>query len=117
MEMSAHWQIFVERLSWCFSDLPSAPMCALQRWHALLRSKSYLARMLIVFRLYSNETNAMYAQGLQMGQALRNVVLSPANDISYKNLAKAQKDFDVALKAARVLVINDSGIVLGANAR
>jgi methyl-accepting chemotaxis protein len=35
----------------------------------------------------------MYAQGLQMGQALRNIVLDPANPKAYQNLEKARKDF------------------------
>ncbi|MEF8699776.1 MAG: methyl-accepting chemotaxis protein [Candidatus Accumulibacter sp. UW26] len=35
----------------------------------------------------------MYAQGLQMGQALRNIVLDPANPKAYENLEKARKDF------------------------
>lgn len=35
----------------------------------------------------------MYAQGLQMGQALRNVVLDPANKTGYKNLEDAGAAF------------------------
>jgi methyl-accepting chemotaxis protein len=35
----------------------------------------------------------MYAQGLQMGQALRNIVLDPANPKAYENLENARKDF------------------------
>ena len=45
----------------------------------------------------------MYAQGLQMGQALRNIVLDPANPKAYENLEKARKDFAAAREtAARV---------------
>ncbi|MFD2366282.1 methyl-accepting chemotaxis protein [Pseudoduganella sp. GCM10020061] len=54
------------------------------------------------------ESNAMYAQGLQMGQALRNVVLAPDNETGYKNLAAARKDFDSALKSARALARADA---------
>ena len=47
----------------------------------------------------------MYSQGLQMGQALRNIVLDPANPKAYENLDKARKDFsgarDQAVQAAR----------------
>ena len=47
----------------------------------------------------------MYSQGLQMGQALRNIVLDPANPKAYDNLEKARKDFtaarDHAAQAAR----------------
>ena len=32
----------------------------------------------------------MYAQGLQMGQALRNIVLDPANPKAYENHEKAR---------------------------
>ena len=35
----------------------------------------------------------MYAQGLQMGQALRNIVLDPNNRQAYNNLDAAQKQF------------------------
>src|SRR5471030_686479 len=54
--------------------------------------------------LLSAATN-MYAQGLQMGQALRNVVIDPANETGYKNLDDAGKAFaeqsDLALALAR----------------
>ena len=36
----------------------------------------------------------MYAQGLQMGQALRNVVLDPKNPKAYENLKAAQIDYE-----------------------
>jgi methyl-accepting chemotaxis protein len=42
----------------------------------------------------------MYAQGLQMGQALRNIVLDPANPKAYENLEKARKDFAEARNLA-----------------
>jgi len=47
--------------------------------------------------------NTMYAQGLQMGQALRNVVLDPANQAGHKNYAKAGEEFGAALDKAREL--------------
>ena len=47
--------------------------------------------------------NEMYAQGLQSGQALRNIMLDPANRRAYDNLDKALVDFDAALKKAREL--------------
>jgi methyl-accepting chemotaxis protein len=43
----------------------------------------------------------MYAQGLQMGQALRNITLDPANPKAYENLEKARKDFAEAREAAK----------------
>lgn len=42
----------------------------------------------------------MYAQGLQMGQALRNITLDPENPRAYKNLDKAREDFAKARQAA-----------------
>ncbi|HLO64573.1 MAG TPA: methyl-accepting chemotaxis protein [Azonexus sp.] len=42
----------------------------------------------------------MYSQGLQMGQALRNIVLDPANPKAYENLDKARKDFATAHERA-----------------
>ncbi len=38
-----------------------------------------------------------YAQGLQMGQALRNILLDPENKKAYDNLAQAKKLFDETL--------------------
>jgi methyl-accepting chemotaxis protein len=45
----------------------------------------------------------MYAQGLQMGQALRNIILDPANKKAYENLEQAKRDFQDHLKVARVV--------------
>lgn len=42
----------------------------------------------------------MYAQGLQMGQALRNITLDPENPRAYKNLDKAREDFAKARQTA-----------------
>ena len=44
----------------------------------------------------------MYAQGLQMGQALRNIVLDPANPKAYDNLEKARKEFSEAREFSRL---------------
>ncbi|HTD07083.1 methyl-accepting chemotaxis protein, partial [Undibacterium sp.] len=49
----------------------------------------------------------MYAQGLQMGQALRNVVLNPANLQGNKNMEAGAADFDAAQKNAVQLVQGD----------
>ncbi len=43
----------------------------------------------------------MYAQGLQMGQALRNITLDPDNPRAYQNLEKARADFAAARQAAQ----------------
>ncbi len=43
----------------------------------------------------------LYAQGLQMGQALRNVVLDKSNPKAYENLTAAQAAYDKVLGQAR----------------
>ncbi len=49
----------------------------------------------------------MYAQGLQTGQAIRNIILDAANPKAYKNLEAAQKEFLDHLQTAQKLA-NDS---------
>ncbi|MCE1172119.1 MAG: methyl-accepting chemotaxis protein [Azovibrio sp.] len=46
----------------------------------------------------------MYAQGLQSGQALRNITLDPANKTGHGNLAKALEEFDGHYQQAMSLV-------------
>jgi methyl-accepting chemotaxis protein len=48
----------------------------------------------------ASQASEMYAQGLQMGQALRNVVLDPANKKAYENLDNAAKAYDKAYEEA-----------------
>ena len=43
-----------------------------------------------------------YAQGLQMGQALRNILLDPGNQQGYANFANAQNTFNEVLERIRV---------------
>ena len=51
----------------------------------------------------------MYAQGLQGGQALRNIVLNPSQDKKgISNLEKSYKDFDDAFQVATRLTLSDS---------
>ena len=45
-----------------------------------------------------------YAQGLQMGQALRNIVLDPANRKAYENFAQASESFKEVFGALEPLV-------------
>ena len=47
--------------------------------------------------------NHLYAQGLQMGQALRNVVLAPGNATSRTNFDEASREFNEGLKKATEL--------------
>ena len=41
-----------------------------------------------------------YAQGLQMGQAIRNILLDPRNPKAYANYEKAEQDFNAHTAAA-----------------
>ncbi len=56
------------------------------------RFKTFIEHDLSELQAY----NQMYAQGLQAGQALRNIVLDPANRKAYDNLDQALRDFDAA---------------------
>lgn len=49
------------------------------------------------------EFNSLYQQGLQGGQAIRNIILDPANQKAYENLQKANADFHAALGKAKEL--------------
>ena len=71
----------------------------------------------LAFSLYINKQQAflmaygdMYAQGLQMGQAIRNIILDPANRKAYDNLDLATRDFNSAFSQTKVLS-DGSGLV------
>ncbi|HLP03772.1 MAG TPA: methyl-accepting chemotaxis protein [Opitutaceae bacterium] len=49
----------------------------------------------------SREATALYAQGLQMGQATRNIILEPENPKAYSNFDAATKDFATVLATLR----------------
>ncbi|MCE1243563.1 methyl-accepting chemotaxis protein [Oryzomicrobium sp.] len=49
----------------------------------------------------------LYAQGLQAGQALRNIVLDPGNPKAYSNLDNAHKKFEDVLSQAKGLGAGD----------
>jgi methyl-accepting chemotaxis protein len=51
----------------------------------------------------------LYANGLQMGQALRNIILDPANPKAYQNFDKAAKDMDELLATTAPLVQGRGG--------
>lgn len=50
----------------------------------------------------------LLANGLQMGQALRNIVLDPANPKAYENFEKAGKEMDKLLKETQEIVTQDA---------
>lgn len=58
----------------------------------------------------AREATAIYAQGLQMGQATRNIILEPANPKAYGNFDKAAEDFGAILGRLRTA----AGLLSGA---
>jgi PAS domain S-box-containing protein len=75
---------------------------------ALADSQYSAARIEAEYRDYIEQNSArrvgvygMYAQGLQMGQALRNVMLDPENPKAYENYKKAAENFDEAVASMR----------------
>ena len=59
---------------------------------------------------FLTESTTLYAQGLQMGQALRNIVLSPDNQQGYKNLDSARAAFETAEGIAQSLASADPAV-------
>ncbi len=57
----------------------------------------------------SRAVTTLYANGLQMGQALRNVVMDPANRTAYKNLEDASAAFQEASDKALALAATSPG--------
>jgi len=62
----------------------------------LIYTKNEFKRYIETEQRISTGLTEMYAQGLQMGQALRNVVLDPANPQAPKNLDAARIAYDKA---------------------
>jgi len=62
-------------------------------WHSY-RSKAILLDFVDQKIATSRSATAAYAHGLQMGQALRNIVLDPATKKAYDNHADASKKFE-----------------------
>ncbi len=52
----------------------------------------------------------VYAQGLQSGQALRNILLDPANEQGHKNLATAHAKLEDALALTKKLAAGDAAM-------
>ena len=62
----------------------------------LVHTKNQFSGYIQVEQRISSDLAEMYAQGLQMGQALRNIVLDPSNPQAYKNLDGARKAYEQA---------------------
>ncbi|QCB47704.1 methyl-accepting chemotaxis protein [Hydrogenophaga sp. PAMC20947] len=68
---------------------------------ALGRTQSDFDNYLQTEQAVANGVREMYAQGLQMGQALRNILLDPANPKAYDNMNAAKNAFDEAYVATQ----------------
>jgi methyl-accepting chemotaxis protein len=62
-------------------------------WYSI-QGKSLLLDYVDNVVALDRSANAAYAQGLQMGQAQRNILLDPANSKAYQNFDEASKKFD-----------------------
>ena len=57
--------------------------------------------------------NNLYAQGLQMGQALRNIVMDPSNQAAFKNIEAASSEFkEVSQKALELAAANPEDLAV-----
>ncbi|RTL56390.1 MAG: methyl-accepting chemotaxis protein [Rhodocyclaceae bacterium] len=83
-------------------------------WHSF-RSKAILLDFVDQKIAINRAATAAYAHGLQMGQALRNIVLDPANKKAYANHGEANKKFDeeVAKLAERLAVTAEGKEIVG----
>ena len=108
--MSGHGQSLKTRL--CLLGLLSvlgvALLVGLSLWHAH-RNKTNLVQFadqtIALDRLATNT----YANGLQMGQATRNIVLDPANPKGYDNHAKAVEKFSAQVSQLLALMRQSPG--------
>jgi len=69
----------------------------------LIHTQTEYNRYMSVDQKLSDGLSEMYAQGLQSGQALRNMVLDPQNKQSYDNLKAAQTEFEKVFKATEIV--------------
>lgn len=77
-------------------------------WHAY-QSKETLLGFVDEKIALSRSATASYAQGLQMGQALRNILLDPANKKAYDNFNAANESFNKETGKLITLVAKSSG--------
>ena len=59
----------------------------------------------------SQALNTLYAQGLQTGQALRNIVMDPTNSVAYRNHEHAIAEFREEVTRAMSLARNDAALL------
>jgi methyl-accepting chemotaxis protein len=64
------------------------------------QTQQHFARYIAVEQTVADRLQDMYTQGLQMGQALRNLALTPTDASAQTNLDKARKDYQTAFEEA-----------------
>jgi methyl-accepting chemotaxis protein len=75
---------------------------------SLVNTKAEFDRYIKSEQAVQHGLSDMYAQGLQMGQALRNAVLDPKNPKAFDNLKAAQADYDKALAQTQASAMGSS---------
>ncbi|MFZ6747063.1 methyl-accepting chemotaxis protein [Undibacterium sp. JH2W] len=68
---------------------------------ALMATRTQFDNYISTEQALERSISEMYAQGLQMGQALRNVVLDPSNKKGVENFQAAQTAYDKAFEEAK----------------
>src|SRR5690606_10932290 len=71
------------------------------------RSKDHLLEYVERYAALSQLSTETYANGLQMGQALRNILIDPANPQAYKNQQAALDNLNRAGEALATLLASD----------
>ena len=77
-------------------------------WQALNRAKTEFTSFINQEQRVLLNYTELYANGLQMGQALRNIILDPANPKAYENFEKASNAMDKLMEETRTLVGSNS---------
>jgi len=77
-------------------------------WLALDRAKSEFTSFINQEQRVLLNYTELYANGLQMGQALRNIILDPANPKAYENFEKASQEMDKLLADTGTLLSPES---------
>jgi len=73
-------------------------------WQALNRAKTEFTSFINQEQRVLLNYTELYANGLQMGQALRNIILDPANPKAFENFEKASGAMDKLMGETRTLV-------------
>ena len=75
-------------------------------WQALNRAKTEFTSFIEQEQKILLNYTELYANGLQMGQALRNIILDPENPKAYANFEKASGEMDKLLTDTQSLVVS-----------